>query len=466
MKTAVLLRNYQRFFSDEIVRLPAVMLAVGMSLGKTGAVLHATRRLLDRGDIGKVLVVAPLRVAKLVWPEQIEEWDFSAALSYRVIEGNPQERLLQIKELPDITIINRENIPWLVGAYKGKPWPFDMIIYDECSRMKSGKKRTAGRGMSEFGALCSIRKYVHKVVEMSGTPAPNGLIDMWGPVYFLDLGKRLGISMKSFKDRWFDSDYMGYNVTPKANAEREITSAVKDIVLGLGSGDYVELPPVIHSNHEVVLPPKMLKQYKAFERSQVSEAYDVEAVNRAVLTGKLLQFSNGSMYRNHEDGSRETVEIHDEKLRALDSIITENAGQNILVAYSFKFDKEKIKKKYPHAVVFDEDPKAYEKWKRGEIRLLLAHPASIGHGLNMQTGGHWLVWYGLTWSLELYLQMNMRLPRPGQPSPVVFIRHIICKGTQDEDVLEMMNLRGATQDSINDKIRINIQKLDRDSTFK
>jgi len=460
------LRGYQRYFAEKIIRLPGVLLAVKMSLGKTGAVLYATRTLLDLGEVNRVLVVGPKRVAALTWPEELNDWDFTRPISRAVITGAGPQRLKQlhksIKDGVEITTINRENIPWLVETL-GAKWPYDMLIYDESSRMKSGKKRTALRRKSEFGALCSIRKYLKKVVEMSGTPSPNGVIDLWGQIYLLDGGERLGTKRTEFYSRWFEPDHSGYKLLPRPGAQEQIMSRVKDVMFSLRAKDYLSLPPVISSKVEVVLPSKVMKEYNLFKRELVSEKYDVEAVSRGVLVNKLLQFSNGSMYRFDDDGDRQVVHVHDEKLAALDSILRECDDENVLVAYSYAFDKKMIKKKFPHAVIFNDDPKAYEKWNKGKIKLLLAHPANIGHGLNMQFGGHRLVWYGMPWSLELYEQMNARLPRPGQPSANVFIQHIISAGTYDVEQYNRLNTKGVTQEEINRAVEIHLRKVDKKS---
>lgn len=462
------LRPYQDYFRKLIREKKQLMLTVPMGMGKTIMVLSAIRDLLDQFEIERVLIVAPLRVAENTWPDEILDWYHTRSIRFSVLTGTPANRKAAAQKNVPIHIINRENIRWLV-EYWGDRWPYDMIVYDESSRLKSGKKRTVGkkdsdgsrkgRNLSEFGALCSIRKYVDRVVELSGTPAPNGLKDLWGQAYFADLGERLGTARTAFEKRWFDSDYMGWNLTPKPNAQEEIMARLEDMMFSLRAEDHIDLPPIVYNNVCIKLPSSIMDQYRQFERDSVSLAYDVEAQSRGVLTNKLLQFANGSMYRSVEGRGkpvREIVPIHDLKMDALDSIVQEASGRPILLAYSFKFDLERIKKKYPKAVLFDEEPNAVKLWNKGKIPMLLSHPASIGHGLNMQYGGNIAVWFGLTWSLELYQQFNKRLPRPGQSADHVYIHHIIAKGTADEDVLDVLASRDAVQDDITSRVRARI----------
>lgn len=766
------LRPYQVYMAKKIKGRKTVLLAADMGLGKSAATLTAVRRLLDEFAVRRVLVIAPLYVAEETWPEEIAAWAHTKALQYSVITGTPKQRMAALEKDVEIHIINRENLPWLWRTLGKKKWKYDMLVYDESSRLKSGKKRTkggknTGRRLSEFGALANARHMAEYVVELTGTPAPNGLIDLWGQIYILDLGERLGGTKAAFHDRWFDSDYMGWTYTPKPHAEEEIMERISDVMIGLRAEDYLDLPPVVSNTIRVKLPKKVMEEYRRFERTLVSEAYDVEAVSKGVLTNKLLQFCiakdtevltptgwveiqkiragqfvwdgfewvscagsvfkgiksvvtcygvrmtpqhevltvegwktaeeildrescerfdreevwipdcfrasgaeqagpgavagemllrqqgdstepvpsietsgsleilrvqtwrkciqrgrrayddwlstlgylatdeeslprsrgeglpqlrrprhryarrvvcfiqgflggcqrgistqsddrprgqqqrifqrqlsmgesqdpasqypreclrgksmgagddcrggragkhsirdvlqesgeglfirgpvrpreiavydilncgprsrftvrgtdgrslivhncNGSMYRDIEDSHprrREIVQVHDMKIAALESVVEEANGNSVLLAYSFKFDLERIKKKYPKAVIAGEDKNWKKDWDKGRIKLLAAHPASIGHGLNLQYGGHIACWYGLTWSLELYQQFNKRLPRPGQKNHCVYIHHIIAAGTADEDVLASMSSRGATQDSITEAVR-------------
>lgn len=455
------LRPSQIYLARKIISRKNVILAAEMATGKTVAALTAARRLLNEFMVRKVLIVAPKLVARQVWPDEINSWSHLVALQYSVVSGTEKQRLAALSRKAEIYIINRENLAWLWRTLGVRKWPFDMIIYDESSRLKAGKKRTkggkkTGRRLSEFGALAAARHKASFVVLLTGTPTPKGLIDLWGQAYICDLGKRLGDTRNKFLDRWFDSDYMGWKFTPKPHAKREIMERMSDIMIGMRTGDYVDLPQIVYNVRKVTLPPKVMREYRRFEKELVSEAYDLEAVSRGVLSNKLLQFANGSCYRldeNFDPPKRRVVRIHEAKLDALESIIAEASGTPVLLAYGYKFDKKSIKKRFPFAVDVKDDPYWKQKWDRREIPLLISHPASIGHGLNLQHGSHIAVWYGMTWDLELYQQFNKRLHRPGQRSGTVFIHHIIATGTADEAALQAMGYKAATQDGITELIR-------------
>lgn len=487
--------------SDAIRDVRKVILSAEMGLGKTGATLHATSCLLKERLVRKALVVAPLRVAQTTWPDEIGEWSFSANIPYTLIRSEDDDpevvsfrrsryrhyrndfflessyasveagrdttvfkegiRRDLAEDDTDIHIINREAIPWLV-RYWGRYWPYDMLIYDEASRLKEGRLRSeggaAGSQLSEFGSLARVARRFEYVALLSGTIAPNGPIDLWGPLYIIDQGKRLGTKKTAFKARWFDENKFNHTIEPKPAAIREITDRVKDVMFSLKAKDHLkDLPEEICNPIYGVLPEHLMDRYKQFERDSVSIAYDIEAVNRGVLTNKLLQFANGSMYRNLDDGlRREVIKIHDIKLDMLDSVLEEAGSEPVLLAYSFEFDRDAIRKRFKHAVLFDGQPDFIKQWNNRKIRFAIAHPASIGHGLNLQFGGHTLVWYGLNWSLELYQQFNKRLPRSGQPSPFVVAHHLLMKGTADEDAFREMSRKDATQESVNRRVRANI----------
>lgn len=301
------LKGYQIYMAKKTKALSRLLLCVGMGMGKTVSVLTAVRKLLDEFRVRRVLVVAPKRVAKHTWPEEIADWSHLRCLNYSIVVGTPKQRLEALRADAEVYIINRENLPWLWKTLGASKWFFDMIVYDESSRLKSGKKRTkggkkSGRKLSEFGALAAMSQHTERVVELTGTPAPNGLIDLWGQIYILDHGYRLGETKSKFLARWFDSDYMGYNFTPKPHAEQEIMDAIRDIMIGLREEDHIEVPKVVENIIYVDLPKNMMKEYKRFERSLVSEAYDVEAVSKGVLANKLLQFciAEGTPVLTHE----------------------------------------------------------------------------------------------------------------------------------------------------------------------
>jgi len=458
------LRPSQVFMARQIIKRQCVFLAAEMGVGKTAAALTAALRLLYEGAVRYVLIVAPLYVAENTWPEEINEWEHLRRLDYVVVTGTPKQRLKALHEDHQIYIINRENVAWLYRTLKKKDWKFDMLIYDESSRLKSGKYFTTGgekktSRLSEFGSLARVRHKFDYVCLLTGTPAPKGIIDLWGQAYICDGGQRLGPTKSSYLERYFDSDYMGWKFTPKPWAEDAVMDKLSDIMVSMRTEDYVDLPPVVSTTLKVDLSSKIMREYRQFERDLVSDAYDVEACSRGVLTNKLLQFANGSMYRMNEDfdpPKRELVRIHDAKISALESVMNEAGDEPVLLAYGFKFDIKQIKRKFPKAVTVDEDPNWKRKWDKGRIPLLLAHPGSVGHGLNMQYGGFIQCWYGLTWSLEYYQQFNKRLQRSGQKADRVFIHHIVANGTVDETVLSVMTERGATQDKITERVRARV----------
>jgi len=483
-----------------------VILAWDMGAGKTGAVLTAIVDLFEHRKIRKVLIVAPMLVAQTTWPDEIEEWEHTTHLTYTILRVEDEETRIKQeedmnyiiarkrgmsvddarswaatrttetkmrwrKELADsdaqLHIINREGLPWLWAHFRnGKDWPYDLLVIDEASMLKSGSKhvkrgkREKGKvktkaQLSQFGIIAKAREYTYSIIEMTGTPTPNGLRNLWGLTYCVDLGERLGTARTAFEERWFTQNRYNYKWKPTASAEREITERVKDIMFALDPKDYAELPPMVSVPVPVTLSKDVLAEYKKLERDNVSELYDVEAVNGGVLHNKLLQYANGSLYR--EDGS--DVWVHDEKLYALEHIVEELDGEPLLVAYSYDFDKARIRKRFPKAVVLNETDarKTKAKWNAGEIPMLLAHPMSAAHGLNLQYGGHHLVWYGLNSDLELYMQFNKRLHRPGQTKPV-FNHIIIAKGTRDEAIIPVyLDPKGATQERIMAAVRANIR---------
>ncbi|MFC7704860.1 SNF2-related protein [Plastorhodobacter daqingensis] len=457
MRPRSALRESQLRIYREAIDHPARLIVLKMSGGKTAAMLTAIRDMLDSFTIRKVLVIAPKLVAKSGWPAEIREWRHTHVLSYAVCVGSEAERRAALEQDVEITIVNKDVLPWLakhLGTVKN--WPWDCVIVDESSMFKAGKKRTTrarvkgkdgtvrvrkGGNMTRFGVLTTARKKISRIYLLTGTPAPNGVEDLWGQIYLLDQGERLGQSLTAFHQRWFDKNRYTHQITVKPGAEEEIMSRVQDVMISLPAEKATEDP--IYIPVKVTLPEKVMKEYRDFERSLVSKPYDVEAVSKGVLANKLLQFSNGSMYR--EDGS--VAAVHNEKLDALDEIIEQAAGDPILVFYSFKFDLEAIRKRHPRAVVLNECDDAVDLWNAGKIPILLAHPASCAHGLNMQYGGHIAVWFGLTWSLELYQQANARLPRPGQKH-LVAIYQIIAEGTYDEVALEVLGRKGVTQDAV------------------
>ena len=476
------MRTYQRWMSDLIVSQD-VFLGAEMGLGKTAATLHAINRMLKLGQITQVLVVAPLKVAEETWAAEIAKWRFARGLTYRIVTGTEEERRAALTHPAQITIINRENLPWLQKTLGVRRWKFDMLVYDEASRLKSGRKRSKPKmradgtmppkRLTEFGILRRMRFTFKRIVELSGTPSPNGLIDLWGPIFLIDLGYRLGKSMTEYKRRWFFPESRfgdGEKNKPFDHSEAEIMDRIKDIFYSLREEDYLKLPPLNIIDHKVTLSPKEMARYKEFEkqaamevRNRAGEREVIEAVNKGVLTGKLLQFANGSMYLGDKFDEetdrklpRESVKIHEHKLDVLESIMAEAMGKPVMVAYSFQFDKEAIKKRFPYVRIYGESKNDMRDWNAGKIRMLLIHPASAGHGLNFQHGSNISVWYGLTWSAELYRQFMKRLHRSGQKADRVFLHRILTQGTMDMSVVKVLNERQVTQDQITEAVRVRL----------
>lgn len=449
------MRVYQKWASDVIQKIKALLLVIPVGGGKTISVLDAILALVLRREVRRVLVIAPLRVAEEVWPEEFQAWTHLWGLRFSVITGSAKGRMFALRAPADVYIINRENVPWLWRAVRDHNLPmFDMLIIDESTMLQDGKKRTAprksdgvrvgGGTLSRFGAVINFRRHADRVVELTGTVAPNGLKSLWGQIYALDYGDRLGATKKDFESRWFESDYMGYKMLPRKGAFEDIMGRVDDIVIAPDISEHIKKIPVQFNPIWVHLSKDELARYKRFERDLYESETDVEAITQGVLTNKLCQFANGSLYR--ED--RSDVPIHDRKLHALEDLVDELNGEPLLVAYSYKFDLDRIRKRFKKAVVLNESPGAYKAWNRGEIDMLLAHPGSAGHGLNLQFGGHNACWYGFNWSVELWLQFNGRLPRTGQDNDHVMIHLIQAYGTVDETIMEKMRTGTATQDEI------------------
>jgi SNF2 family DNA or RNA helicase len=448
-------RPYQRWMHNAIIGHKAVFLGAAMGLGKTGATLSAMVELLDAGIVSKVLIVAPLNVAENTWPEEIQTWAFARHLEYSVITGDLDERIAATQAKADVYMVNRENLPWLQKFLLGRSWIFDMLVYDEASRLKGGAKKTDKERISEFGVLSRMQFKFKKIVLLSGTPTPNGLTDLWGPIYICDKGFRLGTSRSAYLSRYFSYDEYTRKYSAFEETESAIMNKVKDIFYVLKERDYLTLPPMMFRDHHVTLPPKAMEMYRRLERDSVLEELDIEAVNSGVLTNKLLQLTNGSLYLTDHTAEH----VHDEKLNVLDSILAEAFGQPVMVAYSFKFDKDRIKKRFPHARIYGENKNDNRDWNAGKIPLLVLHPASAGHGLNFQHGGNIAVWYGLTWSLELYLQFIKRLHRSGQKADHVMMHRIMAKSTVDMNVLRALTMKDAHQDAVTEAVRVRLERV-------
>ncbi len=441
--------EYQRRALRHLLDNPRAALWLDMGLGKTVVTLTAIRDLLDSVSVRHVLVVAPLRVALTTWPTEIAKWGHTRHLTYQVLRGAPKQRLQMLRDLPDITLVNYEQLQWLATVHRDT-WPFDMVVFDEASRMKSSSSK-------RWRATRKVLRYMDRVTLLTGTPAPNGLVDLWAQMYLLDFGRRLGATKTAFLERWFDSDYMGWKWTARELAGAEIHARLADVCLSMRAADYLTLPPVLHNVVPVLLDDAVQADYEELEREMLLEVARagraITAVNGAVLSTRLLQLVNGAVYLTDDDGNptREWEDIHDAKLDALADVLDE-AGGPVLLAYEYRCDLARILDRFSQARVLDQDPNTIAAWNRGEIPLLVAHPASAGHGLNLQQGGSTVVWYGPTWNLEHYQQFNARLARQGQERPVI-VHHLIAQGTIEERVLDVMQGKATVQEALLQAVR-------------
>lgn len=473
-KSTDLFDDYQHWMVDLMATHDLVLLGAFMGSGKTVCALKAAHSLMQQGKARKVLVIAPLNVATDTWPDEILTWDFAREMSYAVVCGTEEQRLAALAQDVDVTIVNRENFRWLYRQIGRRNWRWDTLIYDEASRLKAGSlatKPTARKDgsqskprMSEFGLLVHSRGLFERIWELSGTPASNGLIDLWGPVFVLDRGERLGATRPKFLHRWFDHNKYKHTYTPYDHSKEEIFSKLEGLMYCLKEEDYLKLPPLIVRDRKVHLSPQHMRQYREFKRSLYLEEYDVEAVNNGVLCNKLLQFANGSIYAEEDDpddivSKPVAKKIHDRKLDELGSIFEEAGGRPVLIAYSYKFDVHAIKSRFPFARVYGETKNDRRDWNAGKLKGLVLHPASAGHGLNFQEGGNIAVWYGLNWSLELYQQFNRRLKRRGQKADRVWLYRILAAGTEDERVADLLETRTVTQEQIVDHFRVSPEDI-------
>lgn len=463
LKPESLLLPHQYRMADFMLARPYCAVWAGMGLYKTVSTLTALRVMLASGETERILVLAPLLVANHTWPDEIDEWEHLQGLRYARLTGPEKQRKAALKNPAAIHVLNHENLAWLWHTL-GKRWPYDTVVIDESSRGYKNPKRfnqkkvpynpdnpkqpRVRRTLTRFGAAVNFRSLpiTQRVIELTGTPAPNGYKDLWSQIYLLDQGERLGRTYEMFEKRYVHVDRYSGEETMRPGAEAEIEAAIADIVMSMSEEDYLNLPERLYPVETVRLPAKVMEQYRYFKRNFVMEHHDdVEAANAGVLTNKLLQLANGSVYNDQG----EDIWLHDVKLEALKRIIEEAQadGEQVLVAYSFEFDRERIRKAYPKAVFLGEDPDAIRKWKAGKAGIMVCHPAAAGHGLNLQAGGRLLVWYGLTWDLELYLQLNKRLHRGEQSRPVI-IKHIVAEGTDDERVLPRLTEKNETQEGL------------------
>ena len=449
--------NYQQYAINHVIDNSASGLFLDMGMGKTVSTLTAIDDLILLGEVNKVLVIAPLRVAEDTWSTEVDKWDHLKHLRISKILGSKKQREEAINTEADIYVTNREHVDWLVTECFNS-WIWDMVVIDELSSFKSSKAK-------RFRALKKVRPHFKRIVGLTGTPAPNSLIDLWPQIYLLDGGQRLGKTITGYKERYFKpgrrNGYVVYNWELKEGSEEAIQNKISDICISMSAKDYLDIPERIDNRVEITLPIKAMDTYKQLEKDLVLEICeeDITAANAAVLTNKLLQLANGAIYS--ED--KEVVRIHDEKLDRLEEIIDIANGKPVLVFYNFKHDYDRISKmltknKIKHQTLNTSDD--IKKWNNGEIQVALLHPASAGHGLNLQYGGNIIVWFGLTWSLELYQQANARLHRQGQKETVI-IHHLIAKGTVDEDVMNALANKEVNQNMLLEAVKARLKEVNK-----
>lgn len=446
-------RPYQDFAIKKIIENKAVSLMLDMGMGKSVITLTAIQELIyNFFEVQKVLLIAPLRVAETTWLEENEKWEH-LNLKIVLVLGSEGKRKAALKQTADIYIINRENVDWLLKQFflkkRAFDFPFDMVVIDESSSFKNPQSK-------RFKAMRIIRLYVDRIVELTGTPAPNSLMDLWSQIFLLDGGQRLGRTLGEYRRNYFTagatSGHIVYNWNLKKGADKIIYQKISDICVSMKSKDYLTLPPVMNNFINVLLPVKVKEAYRQFENDLILPLKKnvLTASTAGVLVNKLLQFANGAVY----DDKGEVTEVHSKKLDALEEIF-ETVNQPMLIFYWFKHDLERLQGKFPIAVQLKSSDDI-KNWNEGKISMLLAHPASAGHGLNLQYGGNIIVWFSLTWSLEFYQQANKRLHRSGQDKPVV-IHHLIAKNTIDETVIKVLANKNARQENLLTALKARIE---------
>lgn len=444
---------YQAYATQWIIEKKKSALFLEMGMGKSVVTLTAILELMyDYFDVAKVLVIAPLRVASTTWEDEIEKWNHLKCLKISKVLGSEKQRKAALNKKADIYIVNRETVSWLVGRCH-KDWPFDMVVIDELSSFKSSKSQ-------RFKALKKVRPLIKRLVGLTGTPAPNGMIDLWTQIYLIDGGERLGRTVTSYREKYFLPDKRNqmivYSWKLKDGAKEVIFEKLSDICVSMRAKDYLGLPERIDNIISVELSKKAKEQYARLEKELYVSIADVDVIagSAAVLANKLLQFANGAVY----DETGKVKEIHEEKLKALEELIESASGKPVLVFYGYKHDKDRLlnylQQLKPRLLESDKDIKD---WNNGRVEILLAHPAAAGHGLNLQTGGNIIIWFGLTWSLELYQQANARLWRQGQQHPVV-IHHIIAKDTIDERVMKALEEKDTSQAALIKAVKAKMNK--------
>lgn len=442
--------DYQRYAIDYIETHPVAAVLLDMGLGKTVISLTAIADLLfDSFEAHRILVVAPLRVARDTWPAEIKKWDHLRHLTYAVAIGTPAERKAALMANTDITIINRENLQWLIES-SSFHFDYDMVVIDELSSFKNHQSK-------RFKSLLKVRPHVKRIIGLTGTPSSNGLMDLWAEFRLLDMGQRLGRFITQYRRNYFMPDKRNgeiiYSYKPLPYAEEQIYRQISDITISMKSSDHLKMPELVSTQYEVYLSDAERERYEELKSEFVLHLNDdeVTAANAAALTGKLSQLANGAIYTD----TGETIAFHDRKLDALEDIIEAANGKPVLVAYWFRHDLQRIRERFDVREL--KSSKDITDWNAGNISVAVIHPASAGHGLNLQQGGSTLIWFGLTWSLELYQQTNARLWRQGQSAGTVVLQHIITKGTIDERILKALSLKEVTQSALIDAVKANME---------
>lgn len=447
--------DYQRFAINKLIELPAAGLFLDMGLGKTVITLTAINHLMYYDMcVDRVLVIAPKRVAEDTWTTEADKWDHLGGLIVSRATGPRDKRIEALSTDADIYVINRENVEWLVDWYRQtrQPWPFDMVVIDELSSFKSAQAK-------RFKALRTVRPLIRRIVGLTGTPTPNGLMDLWPQMYLIDQGERLGKTITGYRQRYFlpgkTNGYVVYSYELKNGSEERIRELISDICISMKADDYLRMPELTVNDIRIRLDKSELELYRTMEKDQLLQVDEEEitALSAAAVYNKLLQMANGGVYA--DDGS--VIEIHKRKLEALEEIIDTAGGQPVLVFYTFRHDFARLmqyfRKRGPRTLKGSQD---IRDWNEGKIPLLLAQPASMGHGLNLQAGGHIIVWYGLNWSLELYQQANARLYRQGQRNGVI-IHRLIANGTVDEEVAKRLEKKDTLQENLMEALKARIR---------
>lgn len=447
--------DYQKYAINLILNKPASGLLLDMGMGKTVSTLTAITELLHNYfDVARVLVIAPKRVAEDTWSRETEKWDHTRYLKVSKVLGDQRQRLRALQEDADLYVTNRENVEWLVNYYK-KDWPFDMVVVDELSSFKSSKAK-------RFRALKKVRPFIKRFVGLTGTPAPNSLLDLWPQLYLMDGGERLGKTVGAYRQKYFTAGarngHVVYEWRLQEGAEEAIHKKISDICVSMQAKDYLNMPDRVDNVIKLSMPSRIKEKYKRLEKDLLLPFADSDVVadTAAVLSNKLLQLANGAIY----DENNEVQQLHDIKLDALEDIHEQAAGNPVLVFYKYKHDLLRIQERFKKAKMLD-GAKDIERWNKGKIDMLLCHPASAGHGLNLQDGGHIIVWFGLTWSLEEYQQANARLHRQGQKK-VVSVNHLVMQDTIDQGVMQALEGKAVGQNALLEAVKARLERVAHD----